>query len=283
MSGVELALIKLNSSRQVNSDFFDNQIVGQKLAEASVKDVELPKSKEFSSFEDQFTSSAGQAEFRFGKNVKIARDYIVRELTSFGYKNPQVSILKSDENTIYYGTSLNSGKFAFTIPVKVADNKVSRPNFILCNGGLTPFNAEGLNSLLSSGATDFKIAAAASASSGLTAGELIAEIKTAIANDNHDKAEDCLNVLANTASPQEYALGFRAFSEALTKKADKVETSSCSMLLKNSTSQQPICGHTGLTINKVFQDKHGNCQPLYRKGMDESYQGAIFNNSKIFG
>jgi hypothetical protein len=56
------------------------------------------------------------------------------------------------------------------------------------------------------------------------------------------------------------------------------------MLIKNSkVSEHSICGHTGLPIHKVFQDKNGNCQPLYRRGMDETYEGASFMNAKIFG
>lgn len=54
-------------------------------------------------------------------------------------------------------------------------------------------------------------------------------------------------------------------------------------MIKNSTSEHPICSHTGLPVHKVFQDKDGNCQPMYRKGMDETYEGASFMNAKIFG
>jgi hypothetical protein len=54
------------------------------------------------------------------------------------------------------------------------------------------------------------------------------------------------------------------------------------MIVKNAHSSHRICGHTNLPLHKVYQDKEGNCRPLYRKEMDETYQGAYFLNSKIF-
>jgi hypothetical protein len=55
------------------------------------------------------------------------------------------------------------------------------------------------------------------------------------------------------------------------------------MIVKSSSSEHPVCGHTGLPIHKVYQDDGGNCRPLYRRGMDETYEGASFMNAKIFG
>ena len=42
VSDAEIALTKLNATRQGKSEFFQNQIIGQKVSTASVKDVELP-------------------------------------------------------------------------------------------------------------------------------------------------------------------------------------------------------------------------------------------------
>jgi len=66
ISDAEIALTKLTATRQGKSEFFAGGIVGQKVAEASRNDVELPKYDEFVSFEKQFTSAYGQASFQFG-------------------------------------------------------------------------------------------------------------------------------------------------------------------------------------------------------------------------
>lgn len=282
VSGVELALTKLNSSRKVQSEFFDNQIVGQKMAEASVKDVELPKYDRYMSFEKTFTSPYGIASFQFTDNkVKIAKEHIVRQLMSFGYANPQVSVHSSNESSVFYGVSLDAGKVAFTVPVKMSKDNFVKPEMLLCNGSISEFSTDGINELYINNQTDYKIAASASPLFGLKPADLLNNIRSAMAEGNHSKAEDALNVLANTDNLESYAIGFKMFLGALSNK-EEIKTS-CSMITKNASSTHPICGHTGLPTHKVYQDKDGNCRPLFRRGMDETYEGACFNNSRIIG
>lgn len=283
ISDAEIALIKLNTSRQSNTEFAQNQIVGQKISEASVKDVELPKSDEFLSFEKQFSSPYGQAMYQFGADkVKIARDSILRELVSYGHKNAQITVAKSDNQTIFYSIALDAGKIGFTVPVKIVDSKVNKPTVMLCNGSVTSFNKDSINELYVSNSSDFKAAATASPQFGLKVSDLLKNIEEAVSEGNHDKAEDALNVLASMHDAQAYATGFKLFSACLSKKEPE-HTSTCSMVIKNASSEHPICGHTGLPIHKTYQDKQGTCRPLYRKGMEENYEAATFMNSKIFG
>ncbi len=283
VSDAEIALIRLNNSRSGKSEFFQNQIVGQMVSEASVKDVELPKYDEFSSFENQFTSPFGVAAWQFGADkVKAGSTHIARELNGYGHKNPQVTVAKSDDKAIYYNVSLDAGRVGFVVPVKVADGKLVKPSVMLCNGSVSSFSQDGINELYVSNASDYKAAAAASPQFGLKPSDLINNIRQAFAEGNYAKAEDALNVLANAGDTKAYATGFQIYMQGLSGK--KVEAApQCSMLIKNSSSEHPICGHTGLPVHKTYQDKDGNCRPLYRKGMDETYEGAVFNNSKIFG
>lgn len=284
VSDAEIALTKLNATRQGKSEFFQGQIVGQKMAEASAKDVELPKYDEFVSFEKSFTTPSGVASFQFGADkVKTAREHIARELASFGHKNPQVVVTGSDNHTIFYGISLDAGTVAFTVPVKVANGKLTKPNLLLCNGSVSSFNKEGINELYVNNQSDYKVAAAASPLFGLKSSDLINSIKEAMAEGNNAKAEDALTVLANMGDEKAYAYGFQAFLSGLSGKKETAPQQACSMVIKNAkVSEHPICGHTGLPMHKVYQDKDGNCRPLYRKSMDETYEGAVFNNSKIF-
>lgn len=277
ITDVELALTKLKASREVCSDL--NGIVGQKIAE-EVKGIELPKSNEFQSFEDKFTSANGLAEFEFGDKVNTARNHIVRELLSFGHKNPQITVSKTDKNTIYYNVAL-AGRVGFTVPVKIADNKIVKPKLMLCNGSVTSFNRDAINELYVSNSSDYRAAAGACSLSAMRPSEVLKNLRDAMADGNTVKAEDALNVLAHCGDVQAYATGFQAYIFGLNGKVKEVVK--CAHPIKNKTSEHPICSHTGLPVHKVYQDKDGNCRPLFRQGMDETYEGAVFNNSKIFG
>lgn len=283
VSDAEIALIKLNASRNENSEFASGQIVGQKIAEAAKKDVELPKYDYFMSFEKQFTSPYGQASWQFGADkIRIASDNIARELTSYGHKNPQISVSKSDENTVFYSVALDAGRVGFVVPVKIANGKVSKPSLILCNGSVSALSKESINELYKNNSSDYKAAAAASPQFGSKPSDVLNNLRKAIAEENYAAAEDALNVLANSGDEKAHAMGFQIYADGLAGNTVKPECK-CSMIVKSSASEHPICGHTGLPIHKVYQDKYGNCVPLYRKGMEETYEGAIFNNHKIFG
>lgn len=283
ISDTELALTRLHAERQGKSDFFQNQIVGQKMAEIAVKDVILPKYGGFESFEEEFSSPYGVASYTFGEDkVKIGREHIGRELSAYGHKNVQIIVTSSDKNTIFYGVSLDAGRVAFTVPVKIADGKLSKPGVILCNGAMVDFSQKGINQLYISNQSEFKTAAAASPMYGLKPSELIQSIKTALHDGNSDKAEDALNVLSQSDDQVAYVMGFQVFMQGLSDKKVEAEKE-CLMMVKNSTSEHTICGHTGLPVHKTYRDKEGNCRPLYRRGMEEGYEAATFMNHKIFG
>jgi len=289
ISNAELALTRLHATRQGKSEFFQGQIVGQKMAEASKKDVELPKSDEFVSFEKKFSSPDGFATFKFGSDkLNLARDIIMRELVSMGYSNAQLAVSDVNENTLFYSVSLDGGKVAFTIPVKISNNSVNKPSVFLCNGSVSLLEKGNIDKLYINNESDYKAAASASPLFGLKPSDLINNIRSAVIEGNAAKAEDALNVLANTGDEKAYATGFQVFLQGLgtsstTKVAEASAPCTCNMIVKSSSSQHPICGHTGLPLHKVYQDKEGNCRPLYRRGMDETYEAATFINAKIFG
>ncbi len=291
VSDAEVALTKLNAIRQGKSEFFQNQIVGLKVEASAKSDIQLPKSNEFESFEKKFSSALGLAEFQLGaKVVNAAREHVTREILGFGFKNPQVVVQGFDkhsttgDSTIYLNVSLNDGRIGFAVPVRVANGKIVKPAVLLCNGGVDSFSQDALERLVERNATDYKAAAVASPQFDLKPSDLLTNIRNALAEGNHAGAEDALNVLANAGDEKAYALGFQLFMHGLAGQKESIsEQSVCSMVIKNSTSGHPICGHTGLPVHKVYQDKEGNCRPLYRRGMEETYEGATFLNSKIFG
>ena len=282
VSAAELAVTRLNAERQGQSEFFQGQVVGLKVDAAAKADVTLPKSDEFMSFEDKFTTPQGLASWRFGADkVGTAKAHISRELQSMGFASHQVVVTGNDEHTIFCGVSLDTGKVAFTVPVKVANDKLQKPTIMLCNGSITSFDKAGINSLVSQNKTDVKIAAVASNMASLKPSEIVSNLRQALSEENYTKAEDALNVLANAGDEKAYALAFNLYMTGLA--GVKTAETKCSKMIKSANSEYPICSHTGLPVNKVYQDKSGYCRPLYRKGMDETYEGAAFINAKIFG
>lgn len=282
VTAAELAVTRLNAKRQGVSEFFQDQVVGLKVEAAPKKDVELPKSDEFFSFEKQFTTPQGLASWRFGvERVAAAREHITRELQGFGFAKPQVVVTGNDENHIFYGVSLDTGKVAFTVPVKLADGKLQKPTVMLCNGALANFDRDGINKLVSENKTDTKVAAVASNFASLKTSEVLVNLRQAMLDENYAKAEDALNVLKNSGDQKAYEIAFDVYMKGLA--GVKTAETKCSRMVKSANSEYPICSHTGLPINKVYQDKNGYCRPLYRKGMDETYEGASFLNAKILG
>jgi hypothetical protein len=282
VTAAELAVTRLNAKRQGMSEFFEGSVVGLKVEAAAKPDVELPKSDEFFSFEKKFTTPQGLASWRFGvEKVDTARKHITRELQGFGFATPQVVVTGNDDNHIFYGVSLDTGKVAFTVPVKVADGKLQKPTVMLCNGSLAAFDQDGINKLVSDNKTDTKVAAVASNFATLKPSEVLQNLRQALADENFAKAEDALNVLANCGDKKVYELAFDVYMKGLA--GVKTAETKCSKMIKSANSEFPVCSHTGLPINKVYQDKNGYCRPLYRKGMDETYEGASFLNAKILG
>lgn len=285
ISDVDLALTKLNADKEHKAEPFANNIINQTI-EAENKNliVQTPtyKDKEIESFAKAFETPLGIANFQFGKEkVSLGRNIVSDKLNKLGLKNHQISIFACDDSSITYAVSVNSGRLAFRVPVTVQSGKVLEPSIVVSAGSVETFSQEGLRALGEKEARDYKTAAVASPHYGLKASELVDLVRQAVSEENYAKAEDALNVLAETGDSKAYKTALSVYSDGLGNKAP-VETQKCKMVVKSASSKHDLCGHTGLPLHKVYVDKHGNCQPLYRKGMEETYEGAYFQNSKIF-
>ncbi len=276
ISSTEIALIKLNAAKQAGDPFAATQVYGQTLDKVAKKDIEIKKSAEFEGVSEHFGSALGQASFKFGdKLVNTAREVVARELHGFGHKGSQVAVSKVDRDTIYFGVCLPT-KIAFTVPVKVENGKLKSPSVLLSKGSVASFSAKGINGLTES---DDLVGTSFSVHADLNSSELLGTIKTALATDNIEKAEDALHVLG-MKDKASYLVGLGYFSKGLAKKASGPV---CDKQQMTKNSQYPICGHTGLPLHKTCKDKHGHCRPAYRDGKDEGYEGGFFSTAKILG
>ena len=283
VNNIEMAVIRLNASRG-NGEMFANQILNQEFDQPSIQDVKLAElhDPEALTFAQRLESPAGIASFKFGNDkVNTGREFISRNLNEFN--SPQIVVADSNDDTIIYAVSLNNGRVAFKVPVKIENNKVYNPQIMISNGSVSQFNSNNINKLIASNSTDYATAAITSPLRNMKSTQLVEVIKESLADNNYLKAEDALNVLSTMNDPSSYNMALSYIMNNMGMKKEAAQESKCSMVVRASNSQHHVCGHTGLPLHKVYQDEYGNCAPLYRKAIDKPYEGAFFMNSKIFG
>jgi hypothetical protein len=200
-------------------------------------------------------------------------------LANYGKRSHQVNVLEASTNSITYGVSCDG--VAFKVPVTVENGRLQEPTVILCKGSIESFTSDGVQNLQSSELTDNKIAATVSPLFTLKASDLVETVREATEEGNYAKAEDALNVLANMDDAKAYRVALEEYTNGLSNVKKESSTTTCSRIVKTANSTQPVCGHLNLPLNKVYQDKHGDCRPNSRKGMEDSNEGAYFMNSKI--
>jgi len=284
VSNAELALIKLNASKDSGGDF--GSILGLNLeAKSRNTEIVVPKLSESDSFSAKLGESLAFIALKFGKDkVDTGRNVIQRFMNDFGYKNTQINVLGADNQSIFYGVSIDDRKTSFKVPVKIESNRVLQPEILICSGSVAEFNKSSIQNLILQNQTDFKVAVASSPQYGLKPSELIENVKMAVLEGNLYKAEDALNVIKESGDNESYVIAFNEYISGLnSSKKIANDGCGCSLIIKSASSQHAICGHTNLPLHKVYQDEHGNCLPIYRKNIEANYQGAFFMNSKIFG
>lgn len=245
---------------------------------ANIETPVMPESEEFGK---RLASPAGGAEFLFGKfAVDAGRKFLAQSMQAFGYKRANINVLDADKDTVYYAVSLDN-KAAFKVPMKVAGGKIQQPSFILANG-MHDFSAKAIGQILASAEGDSSTMAAASPAYGGKSSELIEQVYTSMLDGNLSKAEDALIVL-QTTDEVAYKTAFAIFKDGLSGKLIKEASagSQCTMQRKVAHSKHVLCGHTNLPLHKVYQDKQGDCLPLYRKHSSEP-AGASFMHSKVY-
>jgi hypothetical protein len=282
LTELEKLIMKSAALKQGNHNI--NPVLYQEVDTES-PNVEVPvvaQSEEVKTFAEMLTSKAGEAEFIFGKEaVRKGRDFVKFVVSNCGYKDPQVAVKDSSKDSIFYAVSIG-GRKGFNVPVKVANNTLEEPKIAIACGNIHPLTSKGLNDLLSSD-TDQSSVAMASPCYDLKPSELVDRIRTSMLDKKYKQAEEALHTLKHTGNSKAFTVGYTIFMEGLKGKLTKSAAleSKCTAPVKNSTSQHLICSHTNLPLHKVYQDKYGDCHPLYRKGQKENAEPVSFLHSKI--
>lgn len=261
-----------------------------KTAEAQeIKDPVYEQPDEIKDFISTATSQAGFATMKFGKEVvEKGRNVISAMLKMAGYSSHQISISNSDESSIAYSVSID-GRKGFVVPIKIADNSFSAPKVLIANGSVYDFSANGISNVLQSPETDLSAIVSSSSLADLDTQNVMTAAKAAISNNKLAIVEDAMDVLKSRGEVRAFETIFGLYKKALSgesikKTACAEHICGCPSPIKTSTSKYLICSHTGFPVHKVYQDKFGNCLPLYRKNAEEisDDNSAYLMYSKIF-
>jgi hypothetical protein len=244
-----------------------------------VQELQVEKPQELLNVAAKLESKAGEAEFIFGKKAyDISRNLVVFALKNAGLRGFQVSANDVNKDGIVFGCSLNGR--GFKVPVKIANNQPQEPSLAICDGNVVGIDS-GLSEVLLNSVGDLKVTAVNSEFHGLRPNDLLKQIKLAMIDGNYVKAEDCLNVLEQTGDKAVMDEAFQVYKDGLAGKTAAVKTS-CSKAYKSNKSMHLICAHTNLPVNKVVQDKYGNCRPATFKEADCDDKGVAIMNTKIY-
>ncbi len=270
-----------------------NGIFMQEIDAAGNTEVVLPKAQDFDKFASSLTSQKGVAEFVFGKDlVNSTRNAIASKIMSFGYK-PQISVLACDDsdNTITYAVKVDTGNgpIGFEAMAEINNGKAIIPSILVATDKAYNFSKEGIDNIIKSNETDYKSVAAVSPMYELKSSEILENIRNAADAGDFKTAEEALTVLAEKSDKETYSIAMAEYLRSVNANSDKSlqkrasVKSCCKRIVTASTHSSPMCGHLNMPLDKVYQNEHGECMPLYRKEMSDTYEGVLFNTSKIFG
>lgn len=280
LSPIEMIIAKASAAKG-NSNYTTNGILYQQVDNTPDLEAKVERSEESYSFEKKLASAVGAAEVMFGKlTVDIGRKMVIQAMNSFGFKHANIAVADADKTNIFFAVAVDN-KAGFKVPVKIVNDNPQYPSFAIASGRMVDFSAQGISSLLI-GDVDAKMMAVASPLYELKSSELLDQVKIAVAEGNLVKAEDALTILQQSGDNGCYQLAFAAYLNSFNMKKEASDNAQeCSMQRPVKHSKHLICGHTNLPIHKVYQDKLGQCQPLYRKDISEA-EGGSFLHSKVY-
>jgi len=228
----------------------------------------------------------GMAEQLFGHTtVHNGQAIIVNKFASLGYKS-KVALASHDDDSITYAARIDThkGPLGFEVLVDVKNNKLHLPEIIAAQDKVYEFNSNGIQQAIAHNKSDINMVAKVSPMYELKASEVLERMRVAADQKDYKTAEDALNVLAVNGPKEIYALAVNEYTQSLSGKLLKqaAPKHKCSRIVKSANHSCELCGHLNMPLDKVYQDEFGHCRPLYRKAMEETYEGVLFNTSKIF-
>lgn len=274
---VDRAVMMLKSKTAGLDDVTPEGILYQKV-DPETKSVQLPESKATKKFAEQLESVSGQAEFVFGKKaVDMGRYWIQRELSEFGYKNPQIKVANISDDTVIYAVAVAGS--GFKIPVKIKNKNATQPTMILTAGGIEEFTRVGVKNAM--GSSDLKASALAMGYDIANPASLIREVEEACCAGDINRAGNAINAISATGDERAIKYAFDVYLNALDGNQSKQSSSQKMKTIK--VGGNVVEATTGLPVDKVYIDERGQVQAKYRQHMDHTEDGTAsgFMNAKI--
>ncbi|HUU88721.1 MAG TPA: hypothetical protein VMX17_13350 [Candidatus Glassbacteria bacterium] len=246
----------------------------------------LPESPHMESFASMLATDKGIAKQIFGeKLVEDGRRIIASKLNSFGL-NSQVAVANCGDDSIVYAVRLDSGTgpFGFHVLAEVTNKKIHVPNLIAAKDKPYEFTKEGISKAMRSEMSDVSMLAKVSPMYDLKPSELMDRIREAADHKDYKTAEDALNIISEKCSAETYTMAMAEFMRSLSSNNIKKEASTksgCTRVVHTANHVGPICGHLNMPLDQVYQDDHGHCVPMYRKRINDTYEGVSFSTSKV--
>jgi len=286
ISDVQMAIIRMKAAENPGTEHYDSIGIVYKQAFLNATEKEVPKVQyqlpsALEPFAQSLGSQAGQADFLFGKQaVSSARSMIEGKLSRTGFSRANIKVAGVAPDAVVFAVSLVDK--AFSVPVQVVDKVAQEPKMIVANGSLFPFSGAGIQTMLAE-ETDAQLMAVAHNVENDTPQALSDKIKYALFNGKTEDAEKLLYVLQEKDSGSFKDCMALYKSVLAGEKIAIAKPCGCDKLIRTSSSIHPLCGHTGLPANKIYQDKFGQCRPLYRRGFEEQETSITpFASSKVY-
>jgi len=277
--------IKKSATNSSSLSLTDNPVFIEMMEQPEA--IELSTSPQMESFASMLSTDKGLAKHIFGeKIVEDGRRIIASKLQSFGL-NPQVAVANCNDDSIVYAVRLDSGvgPFGFHVLAEVNNKKLHVPNLIAAKDKPYEFTKEGISKAMRSEMSDVSMLAKVSPMYDLKPSELMDRIREAADHKDYKTAEDALNVISEKFSSEMYTMAMAEFmrslsSENITKEAS-TKKSGCKRIVHTANRVGTVCGHLNMPLDQVYQDEHGHCVPMYRKRIDDTYEGVAFSTSKV--
>lgn len=271
---VERAVMMLKARAGTPVSHSPNGIVYQEVDKLA-PDVSV-ETAESQTFAEQLGSTAGVAEFKFGKQVIVtAKNMILSELSSFGYKAAQIKIASFKDDSVTYAVSVNGA--GFKVPVKIEAGKIKHPSVVIANGNVEDFSKAGIKSAI--GLNDQAASAAANGLDLMRPTDLIKEVEAAYAAGDLVRAGDAITALELTGDESAFRYAFATYTSALSgvKKAATAKPKTIKV------GGNEVCAQTFLPLDKVYYDENGVAHAKHRENMEKTddVSGAGFMNAKI--
>lgn len=281
----ELGIMKMASDNE-NVSYTSNPVFLSDIDPEDKAPIALASNEAKDIYASVIEDAKGMAEHLFGKNtVHNGAAVVQNKFASLGYQS-RVVLAGCDDDSMIYAARIDThnGPLGFEVLVNVSDKKVHLPTVVAAQDKVYEFSADGIGQAITHNKSDINMLAKVSPMYDLKASEVLERMRTAADHKDYKTAEDALNVLAVNGPKEVYAMAMNEYVQSLSGQLLKqaAPKHKCSYIVKNANHSCELCGHLNLPLDKVYQDEFGYCRPLYRKAMDETYEGMLFNTSKIF-